>query len=200
MTAWALAGDPETQARIPVLLVAEARRFVGSRCNPPLGESGEVRWEDSGVVRPWCGWRTQVREGVASFCVYVLASVEGPVLPGGCALWLCRARSLPFAPPQSPLPLPRCGATGSCHIGGIPSAWAPVGAIETPSARAPQPEPPPRGRAGAILFLMALWGQPSPGCSPPRSLRVVSGCPPGKPESEEQTLEVLRFQVHLGPL
>lgn len=51
MNAWALAGDPETQAMIPVLLVAEARRFVGNRCNPPLGESGEVRWEDSGVVK-----------------------------------------------------------------------------------------------------------------------------------------------------
>lgn len=61
MNAWALAGDPETQARILVLLMAEVCRFVGSRCNPPLGESGEVRWEDSGVVRPWSGWRAQVR-------------------------------------------------------------------------------------------------------------------------------------------
>lgn len=202
VSAWALAGDPETPASFPVLLVAEARRFVGSRCTPPLGESGEVRWEDSGVARPWSGWRAQVR-GRGGLLLRLCSGICGrPSAAGGlCPLALLGLiPPLPPPPPQSPLPLPRCGATGSCHIGGIPAAWAPAGAVETPSARAPQPEPPLGGRAGTILFLAALCGQLPPGCSPPPSLRVVSGCPPGTAESEEQTLEVLRFQVHLGPL
>lgn len=117
--------------------------------------------------------------------LYGLASVGGPVLPGGCVR-LEPPICAPLPPPVSSFPSLLWGYS-SCHISGIPAAWAPAGAVETLPARAPQPEPPPRGEPAPHSSSRLPVGQPPPGCSPPPSLRVDSGCPPGKTESEEQT-------------
>lgn len=192
MSAWALAGDPETQARPRSLslLVAVVCGSVGSYFNPPLSESGEVRWEDSGADGQALARVENSGEGKgrppSAFMFWHLWEAQCCLraVPFGCRLDPCPPLRLFF-------PFPTVGLQAAVTLV-IPAAWAPAGAVETPPARASQPEPPPWG-----VSQCALCGQPPPGCSSKSS--VVSGCPPGKTESEEQTLGGAAVSRSPGP-
>lgn len=168
MSAWALAGDPETQARPGSLSlrVAEVRRFVGSYFNPPLGESGEVRWEDSGAVRPWRGRRTQVR-GRGGLLLCLCSGICGRhsaargLCPWAVGLDLCHPLF-----PQSPVPLSTVG---------LQAAVTPVGFLQ-PGPQLMQlghclPGPLSQSHLPGGEPACSLWDSPLFGCSPPLSPR-----------------------------
>lgn len=128
--------------------------------------------------------------------VYGLASVGGPVLPGGC-VGLKPPICVP-PPPSLLFPFPTVGLQAAVTSVGFlqpgPQLVQLRHRLPGPLSQSHLPGEELAPHSSSRLPV----GQPPPGCSPPPRLRVDSGCPPGKTESEEQTWEVLPFQVHLG--
>lgn len=110
---------------------------------------------------------------------------------GLCPLAVGLDLCAPPPPPVSSSPFPRW--VYSCHMVGFLQPKAPAGAAEIPPARAPQPSHLPGGEPACSLWAGPLLAAPRPESS------LVSGCPPGRAEPEEQTLGGAAVSSAPGP-
>lgn len=139
----------------------------------------------SGLVRPMCGWRPWLWRRSSVLHFMFLASVGGPVLPGGVPFGCIKAWS-----PSPPLPLSNCESTGSCHTGGIPVTWTPVGCSSDCRLL-----PCTLGRATfAGMSQLASEQQPAPRFSPIRVCRAFLLMGPGGVQGRASSKENIKSE------